>query len=47
MPALQVLDALQNGTIECGQTAAYYYIGKDPTLTFFTAIPWGVNYPPA
>ena len=43
-PPLQVLDAVQNGTIECGQTALYYYIGKDPALTFFTSIPFGGNY---
>src|SRR5438876_4074134 len=29
VPGLQVLDAAQNGTVEIGQTAAYYYIGKD------------------
>ena len=27
VPALQVLDAVQNGTVECGHTASYYYIG--------------------
>ncbi|HYZ31039.1 MAG TPA: TRAP transporter substrate-binding protein DctP [Crenalkalicoccus sp.] len=43
VPALQVLDAVQNGTVECGQTALYYYIGKDPTFTFFTSIPFGMN----
>ena len=30
VPGLQVLDAVQNGTVECGHTAAYYYVGKDP-----------------
>ena len=24
VPPLQVLDAVQNGTVECGQTASYY-----------------------
>ena len=43
-PGLQVLDAVQNGTIECGQTPLYYYIGKDPALSFFTSIPFGGNY---
>src|SRR5215204_6728297 len=28
VPALQVADAVQNGTVEAGQTAAYYYFGK-------------------
>ena len=29
---LQVLDAVQNGTVECGYTLSSYYIGKDPDL---------------
>src|SRR6201991_4338290 len=29
VPGLQVADAVQNGTVEMGQTAAYYYFGKD------------------
>ena len=40
---LQVLDAVQNGTVECGHTAAYYYFGKDPTFAFAAAIPFGLN----
>ena len=28
VPGLQVLDAVQAGTLECGQTALYYYTGK-------------------
>src|SRR4051812_3992679 len=43
VPPLQVLDAVQNGTVECGQTASYYYVGKDPTFAFSTAIPFGLN----
>jgi TRAP-type mannitol/chloroaromatic compound transport system substrate-binding protein len=35
---------VQNGTIECGQTPLYYYIGKDPALSFFTSIPFGGNF---
>lgn len=34
VPGLQVLDAVQNGTVEMGHTASYYYFGKDPTFTF-------------
>ena len=37
VPGLQVLDAVQNGTVEMGHTASYYYFGKDPTFTFGTA----------
>ena len=40
---LQVMDAVQAGTVECGHTAAYYYFGKDQTFAFGTAIPFGMN----
>ncbi len=43
VPALQVLDAVQANTVECGHTASYYYVGKDPTFAFDTAIPFGLN----
>ena len=43
VPGLQVLDAVQAGTIECGHTASYWYIGKEPGFAFFTAIPFGLN----
>lgn len=43
VPGLQVLDAVQNGTVESGHTAAYYYIGKDPAFAFATALPFGLN----
>jgi TRAP-type mannitol/chloroaromatic compound transport system substrate-binding protein len=43
VPALQVLDSVQNGGIECGHTASYYYVGKDPTFAFDTTVPFGLN----
>src|SRR5262245_66620050 len=43
VPGLQVLDAVQNGTVEMGHTASYYYFGKDPTFAFGTAVPFGPN----
>ena len=43
VPGLQVLDAVQNGTVEMGHTAGYYYFGKDPAFTFSTALPFGLN----
>jgi TRAP-type mannitol/chloroaromatic compound transport system substrate-binding protein len=43
VPGLQVLDAVQNGTVECGHTASYYYTGKNPALAFGTAVPFGLN----
>src|SRR5262245_41157290 len=43
VPGLKVLDAVQDGTVECGHTASYYYVGKDPTFAFETALPFGLN----
>ncbi|WP_137045220.1 TRAP transporter substrate-binding protein [Pseudolabrys sp. FHR47] len=43
VPGLQVLDAVQNGTVEMGHTAVYYYIGKDPTWALFCSVPFGMN----
>src|SRR6187397_3420434 len=43
VPGLAIVDAVQNGTVECGHTAAYYYFGKDQTFAFGTNIPFGLN----
>jgi len=43
VPGLQVLDAVSNGTVEMGNTALYYYWGKNPAFTFATALPFGLN----
>lgn len=43
VPGLQVLDAVQAGTVECGHTASYYYVGKNPALAFGTSVPFGLN----
>ena len=43
VPPLQVLDAVEKGTIECGHTAPYYFIGKDPAWAMGTCIPFGLN----
>jgi TRAP-type mannitol/chloroaromatic compound transport system substrate-binding protein len=40
---LQVLDSVQNGTIEAGHTAGFYYIGKMPALVFDTGVPFGMT----
>jgi TRAP-type mannitol/chloroaromatic compound transport system substrate-binding protein len=42
-PPFAALDAVQQGSVECCHTAAYYYIGKDPALGFLTAMPFGLN----
>ena len=36
VPGLQVLDAVQNGTVEMGHSRRTYYVGKDPALAFDT-----------
>lgn len=43
VPGLQVLDAVQSGTVECGHSASYYYVGKNPALAFGTTVPFGLN----
>ncbi|MGV3654588.1 MAG: TRAP transporter substrate-binding protein [Noviherbaspirillum sp.] len=43
VPALQVVDAVQAGTVEMGHTAPYYFFGKDPTFAFDCAVPFGMN----
>ncbi|MEA2935714.1 MAG: hypothetical protein QOD74_2360 [Variibacter sp.] len=43
VPGLQAMDAVSNGTVECCHTAAYYYVGKDPTFPLFCAVPFGLN----
>ena len=43
VPGLQVLDAVQSGAVDCGQSASYYYIGKQPALAFGTSIPFGLT----
>jgi TRAP-type mannitol/chloroaromatic compound transport system substrate-binding protein len=43
VPPFGVVDAVQNGTIQCAHTAPYYFFGKDPTFAFGTAIPFGMN----
>jgi TRAP-type mannitol/chloroaromatic compound transport system substrate-binding protein len=40
---LQAADAVINGTVEMCHTASYYYVGKDPTYAFGTAVPFGLN----
>ena len=43
VPALQVLDAVQAGTVEMGHTATYYYYGKDPAFTLGSCLSFGMN----
>ena len=43
VPGLEVLDAVQNGTVQSGHTASYYYIGKNAALGFGTSMPFGFS----
>lgn len=43
VPGLEVLDAVQNGSVECGHTASYYYLGKNPALAFGASVPFGLT----
>jgi TRAP-type mannitol/chloroaromatic compound transport system substrate-binding protein len=43
VPGLQVLDAVQQGTIQAGHSGSYYYTGKHPALAFDTTVPFGLT----
>lgn len=43
VPGLQVLDGVQQGAVEVGQTCGYYYTGKHPALAFDTCVPFGLT----
>lgn len=43
VPALEVLGSVQNGTVEMGHSASYYYIGKNPALAFDCTVPFGLT----
>ena len=38
-----MLYAVQAGSVECGHTASYYYVGKNPAFAFGTAVPFGLT----
>ena len=43
IPAFGVFDACSQGTVECYNSAAYYYAGKEAATQWFTAVPFGLN----
>lgn len=43
VPPFGVVDAVQNGTVECAHTAPYYFFGKDEAFSFDCAVPFGLN----
>jgi len=38
-----IVDAIQQGTVEMAHTCSYYYFGKDPAFAFGTCVPFGLN----
>lgn len=40
---LEVFEATENGIIDVGYAAAFYWVGKEPTAPFFAAVPAGLT----
>lgn len=43
VPAFEVLGAVQNGTVQMGHAASYYFKGKHPALIFDCTVPFGLT----
>ena len=43
VPALQVFDAVSQGTVEMGHGSPYYWAGKVPEAQFFSSVPFGMT----
>jgi TRAP-type mannitol/chloroaromatic compound transport system substrate-binding protein len=43
VPALQVMDAVEQGSVQAGYTPGYFYSGKSAALAFDTAVPFGLT----
>ena len=43
VPAFEVLGAVQNGTVQMGHSASYYFQGQNPALIFDCTIPFGLT----
>ena len=43
VPAFEVLESVQKGTVQMGHSAGYYYIGKNLAFVFETTVPFGLN----
>lgn len=46
VPAFGVVDAIQQGTVECAHTAPYYFFGKDETFALDCSVPFGMTSRP-
>lgn len=43
VPAFGVMDAAQQGTVQVGHSASYYFTGKNAALAFDTGVPFGLT----
>ncbi len=43
VPALQVFDAVSQGSVEMGHGSPYYWAGKVPEAQFFSTVPFGMT----
>ncbi len=43
VPGLQVMDAVQNNSVEMAHTVSYYFTGKHEALAFDTGVPFGLT----
>ncbi len=43
VPGLQALDAVQQGTVECGHTLGSFYVGKNRAFAFDSVLPFGLT----
>ena len=43
VPPFEVLDSVQQGSIQVAQSASYYFIGKNPALAFDSCVPFGMT----
>lgn len=43
VPPLAIAQGVQNGTVEIGQTASFYYVGIDPTYAIGSGLPFSMN----
>ena len=43
VPAFEVLSAVQNGTVQAGHGASYYFKGRNPALVFDCTVPFGLT----
>lgn len=42
-PGLEVLNVVEQGAVQCGHTASYYYVGRSPVTAFGTSLPFGLT----